>query len=108
MKIGPGTIQAGIYSYSALPLAGATVHENSTDISAYSYDASKQELVSYDTPNIAKLKAQYAMSKGLAGAMFWDVSRNDKVLRCDVVSECVRIALDRQDQHTGFAGHYHG
>lgn len=48
--------------------------ENTTDISSYSYDASKKELVSYDTPNIATLKAQYVVSKGLAGQMFWDVS----------------------------------
>ena len=73
LKIGPGTIQAGIYSYSALPLAGATVFENTTDVSSYSYDASKKELVSYDTPDIATLKAQYVVSKGMAGQMFWDV-----------------------------------
>ena len=73
-QIGPGTLQAGIYSYSALPLAGAAVYENTTDIASHSYDSSKRELVSYDTPNIAKLKAQYVQNKGLAGAMFWDVS----------------------------------
>lgn len=58
--------------------------ENTTDISSYSYDASKKELVSYDTPNIATLKAQYVVSKGLAGQMFWDVS--EKVLHVDYAS----------------------
>ncbi|KAG6865810.1 hypothetical protein C0991_011615 [Blastosporella zonata] len=46
--IGPGTIEAGVYSYKALPLAGATVYENTTDVSSYSYDATKQELLSTD------------------------------------------------------------
>ena len=48
--------------------------ENVTDISSYSYDPVKKELVSYDTPNIATMKAQYIASKGFAGAMYWDVS----------------------------------
>lgn len=73
-QIGPGTVEAGVNSYKFLPLSGATVIENTTDITSYSYDSSKQELVSYDTPAIAKLKAQYVESKGLAGSMFWDVS----------------------------------
>ncbi|KAI0261223.1 glycoside hydrolase superfamily [Gloeopeniophorella convolvens] len=72
--IGPGTISAGIYSYSVLPLAGAQVFENTTDVSSYSYNAASKELVSYDTPHIASLKAQYVQSKGLAGSMFWDLS----------------------------------
>jgi chitinase len=36
------------------------------------------EFVSYDTPDIAALKAKYVQSKGLAGSMFWDLS-TDKV-----------------------------
>lgn len=55
-------------------VAGATVVENTTDVSSYSYDAAKKELVSYDTPRIVTMKAQYVASKGLAGSMFWEVS----------------------------------
>ncbi|OCH89471.1 hypothetical protein OBBRIDRAFT_664377 [Obba rivulosa] len=76
--IGPGTIQAGIYSYQDLPLAGASVFENHTDVTSYSYDSTKQELVSYDTPDIVTTKAQYVMKNGFAGSMFWDLS-TDKV-----------------------------
>ncbi|KAI0916344.1 hypothetical protein AcW1_009855 [Taiwanofungus camphoratus] len=72
--IGPGTTQAGIYSYSDLPLAGAQVYENFTDVTSYSYDSSKEELVSYDTPDIVTVKAKYVMSNDLAGSMFWDLS----------------------------------
>lgn len=56
-------------------VAGAQVFENTTDVTSYSYDFAKKELVSYDTPNIVKLKAQYINSQSLAGSMFWEVSR---------------------------------
>lgn len=72
--VGPGTIQAGIYSYNALPLSGAAVTENQTSVASYSYDSSKEEFVSYDTPTIANMKAHYVIDKGLAGSMFWDLS----------------------------------
>ncbi|VDB95643.1 unnamed protein product [Peniophora sp. CBMAI 1063] len=72
--VADGTIDVGIYAYKQLPLSGATVYENSTDISSYSYDASKKELVSYDTPNIVKKKAQYVLDNSLAGSMFWDLA----------------------------------
>ncbi|KAF5381774.1 hypothetical protein D9615_005490 [Tricholomella constricta] len=72
--IGPGTIEAGVYSYKTLPLAGASVFENTTDVSSYSYDSAKKELVSYDTPNIVKIKTQYINTKGLGGSMFWELS----------------------------------
>ena len=49
------------------------VFENLTDVSSYSYDSAKQELVSYDTPHIVTIKAQYVQNNGLAGSMFWDV-----------------------------------
>lgn len=75
--VSTGTIDVGIFAYKQLPLAGSTVFENTTDISSYSYDASKKEFISYDTPAIVKLKAQYAQSKGLAGSMFWDVRTLD-------------------------------
>jgi chitinase len=54
-------------------LAGATVIENMTDVTSYSYDSAKRELVSYDTPNIAAAKARYVASNGMGGSMFWDV-----------------------------------
>ncbi|KAI0646214.1 glycosyl hydrolases family 18-domain-containing protein [Trametes meyenii] len=76
--IGPGTIESGVYSYKALPLSGATVYENLTDVTSYSYDSSKRELVSYDTPHIATLKAQYVRDKGLGGSMFWELSTDKK------------------------------
>ncbi|KDR70278.1 hypothetical protein GALMADRAFT_894859 [Galerina marginata CBS 339.88] len=101
--IGPGTIEAGVYSYKALPMAGAQVFENMTDVSSYSYDASKKELVSYDTPNIVKTKVQYINSKGLAGSMFWELS-TDKVGTDSLVGTSANGlgSLDQTQNHINF------
>ncbi|PFH51661.1 carbohydrate-binding module family 5 protein [Amanita thiersii Skay4041] len=101
--IGPGTIEAGVYSYKTLPLAGAQVFENTTDVSSYSYDSSKRELVSYDSPNIVKLKAQYISAKGLAGSMFWELS-TDKVGSQSLVGTSVSILgnLDQSQNHINY------
>ncbi|KAF7419347.1 hypothetical protein PC9H_001934 [Pleurotus ostreatus] len=101
--IGPGTIEAGVYSYKALPLAGATVVENTTDVTSYSYDAAKKELVSYDTPRIVTMKAQYVASKGLAGSMFWELS-TDKVGSSSLVGTSAGVygSLDTTQNHISF------
>jgi hypothetical protein len=69
-----GSFEPGIWDYKALPMAGATIIEDDVAVASYSYDASKKELISYDTPNIAAKKAQYIIDKGLAGAMYWELS----------------------------------
>ena len=61
-----------------MPVAGAQVFENGTVVASYSYDSSKKELVSYDTPNIVRTKAQYINNKGLAGSMFWQLATDKK------------------------------
>ncbi|KAF9223205.1 glycoside hydrolase family 18 and carbohydrate-binding module family 5 protein [Gyrodon lividus] len=72
--VGPGTIGAGVYSYKYLPLSGAQVFEDLQDVASYSYDSVKKELVSYDVPDIVKIKAEYVKSNSMAGCMFWDLS----------------------------------
>ncbi|KAI0309232.1 glycoside hydrolase family 18 protein [Amylostereum chailletii] len=101
--IGPGTTEAGIYSYSALPLAGAQVFENTTDVTSYSYDSAKKELVSYDTPNTVKTKAKYVLSKGMAGTMFWDLS-TDKVGSDSLVGTASGVygTLDQTQNHLNY------
>ncbi|KAI0635061.1 glycosyl hydrolases family 18-domain-containing protein [Trametes polyzona] len=101
--IGPGTTEAGIYSYKDLPLAGAKVFENLTDVTSYSFDSSKGELVSYDTPHIATIKAQYVQNNGLAGSMFWDLS-TDKVGADSLVGTTAGVygSLDQTQNHINF------
>ncbi|KIK95212.1 carbohydrate-binding module family 5 protein [Paxillus rubicundulus Ve08.2h10] len=72
--VGPGTIEAGVYSYKYLPLTGAQVFEDLQDVASYSYDWIKKELVSYDIPDIVTIKAEYVKSNSMAGCMFWDLS----------------------------------
>jgi chitinase len=68
--VGAGTAESGIYDYRDLPPTGSKVTEDAELVSSYSYNSATKELVSYDTPNIAKLKAQYIAKKGLAGGKF--------------------------------------
>ncbi|KAI0366010.1 hypothetical protein BV20DRAFT_1056022 [Pilatotrama ljubarskyi] len=101
--IGPGTIEAGVYSYKVLPLAGAQVYENLTDVTSYSYDPTKRELVTYDTPHIASIKAQYVRDKGLAGSMFWELS-TDKKGSDSLVATTANVYgnLDQTQNHINF------
>ncbi|KAJ7058105.1 glycosyl hydrolases family 18-domain-containing protein [Mycena amicta] len=101
--IGPGTYEAGIYSYNALPIAGAQVFENTTDVSSYSYDATKKELVSYDTPDIARIKAQYVTANSLGGTMFWELS-TDKTGSDSLVgtTKAVFGGLDSTPNHISY------
>ncbi|TFK70012.1 hypothetical protein BDN72DRAFT_943005 [Pluteus cervinus] len=101
--IGPGTTEAGIYSYKVLPMAGAQVTENTTDVTSYSYDSSKKELVSYDTPNIVRAKSQYIVNKGLAGSMFWELS-TDKTGGDSLVGTAAGVfgSLDTTPNHISY------
>lgn len=78
---------------------GSIVYENLTDISSYSYDEEKGQLISFDTPEIARLKAQYILNKGLAGSMFFNISMdkpgNDSLV--SIVAE--RFQLDTTPNH---------
>ncbi|KAJ3876901.1 glycosyl hydrolases family 18-domain-containing protein [Lentinula edodes] len=91
--IGPGTFEAGVYQYKVLPLAGASVFENTTDVTSYSYNPTTEELVSYDTPNIVKMKAQYVNANGLAGAMYWDLIRINYADTADASTSLVQNVL---------------
>lgn len=77
--VGSGSWEDGIWDYKVLPKAGATVITDSEAGATYSYDASTQELISFDTVAEAQLKATYIETNGMGGAMYWEASgdRND-------------------------------
>ncbi|WFD02123.1 chitinase [Malassezia obtusa] len=70
----PGSLEAGVYSYKELPLQGAEEHFDGRAGAAYSYDASKGQLISYDSVESARAKAEYISKNGLLGVMFWELS----------------------------------
>ncbi|KAH9994631.1 glycoside hydrolase family 18 and carbohydrate-binding module family 5 protein [Russula vinacea] len=96
-EVGPGT---GIYPDLVLPLSGAQVFENTTDMTSYSYDPRTRQLVSFDTPHIAALKAKYIQANGLAGSMFWEMSM-DKIGSASLVGTTAGVYgnLDQTPNH---------
>ncbi|KAH0828629.1 glycosyl hydrolases family 18-domain-containing protein [Lanmaoa asiatica] len=94
--VGPGTFAVGVYSYKYLPLPGAQVFEDLVDVASYSYDPVKRELVSYDIPDIVRIKAEYVTAKSLAGCMFWELS-TDKT-GSDSLVHTAGVTLGQLDQ----------
>jgi len=98
-----GSWEAGVYDYKNLPLAGAKVTENTTNVASYSYDATAQQLISYDTPNIIKLKTQYLMDKKLGGSMWWEASGDRKGADSLVALSAKTMgSLDTSENHINY------
>jgi chitinase len=72
--IGPGSWEAGVYDCRALPLPGSHVHYDDYHLASWSYDPKKQEMISYDTADVAKRKAEWIIRHDYGGAMYWELS----------------------------------
>jgi len=72
--VGPGTWEAGIYDYRALPLPGSTVSTDPGLGASWSYDRQKRELITYDNEEVGRIKGQYIKNERLGGSMFWELS----------------------------------
>ncbi|TPX14778.1 uncharacterized protein E0L32_005173 [Thyridium curvatum] len=72
--IGEGTWERGVYDYKKLPLDGAVEHHDQDAGASYCYDQGKRTLVSYDTVDMARKKAEFIKERGLGGGMWWESS----------------------------------
>ncbi len=94
--IGPGTWEAGVYDYKALPRSNATEYYDPEAGASYSFDASSGELVSYDTVDSAVKKADWLVKRELGGAMWWDAS-SDKTGSGSIIG-AVTESLETMEQ----------
>ena len=93
--------QAALWFYKDLPPPGfdVTVVNEPMIGGSYSYDVKEKYLISYDTPEIARVKADYVRLVGLGGTAWYELSmdRNDTLsLISNTVSQFGGItALDK-------------
>ncbi|WWC71422.1 uncharacterized protein I206_105378 [Kwoniella pini CBS 10737] len=71
--VGEGSWEGGMWDYKALPQPGAEIINDSRLGASYSYNPHQSLLISYDTPEIARQKANYIKREGLGGAMWWEL-----------------------------------
>ncbi|KAH6615914.1 endochitinase [Chaetomium sp. MPI-SDFR-AT-0129] len=72
--VGEGTWENGVHDYKKLPLPGAEVRIDYDAGASYCYEPNRKVLVSYDTVEMARRKAEYIKQRGLGGGMWWESS----------------------------------
>ena len=72
--VGAGSYENGIWDYKALPKAGGQEYSDASIGASWSYDAGSAEMISYDTPALVVMKADYVRRNRLGGGMWWESS----------------------------------
>ena len=72
--VGQGEYEDGVWDYKSLPLYGTTVAENSTTLSASTFDAALHEWISFDTDKTVGWKTYWLRTNGFAGVSIWELS----------------------------------
>jgi len=67
--VGEGSWENGVFDYKVLPLPGAGEKYDEEARATYSYDPAKKHLVTYDTCEMAREKAQWIKKHHLGGGM---------------------------------------
>lgn len=76
-EVGSDSWESRMWDYKDLPSTAAIINQLDKLVASYSYDSGQRMMISYNTPEIARKKAQYIMSNGLGGDMWWE-SSSDK------------------------------
>ena len=72
--VGEGTWENGVHDYKKLPLEGAEDRIDEEAVASYCYHPGRRVLVSYDTVDVARRKAEFIKERGLGGGMWWESS----------------------------------
>lgn len=72
--VGQGTWEAGVHDYKKLPLESSQEQCDQQCGASYCYNAGKKVLVTYDTPEVARIKTAFIRQRGLGGGMWWESS----------------------------------
>ncbi|CAG8257347.1 unnamed protein product [Penicillium salamii] len=72
--VGEGSWENGVWDYKALPRPGAAEQFDAESGATWCYDGNSRTMVSYDTPYMAQVKADYIRRRGLGGGMWWESS----------------------------------
>jgi chitinase len=88
--VGQGSWENGVFDYKALPLEGAEERYDKEARATYSYDEARKHLVTYDTPRMAREKAEWVKKHSLGGAMWWESSA-DKFGEGSLIGNVVEV-----------------
>lgn len=83
--VGGGTWDKGVYDYRVLPLPLDTTHVHVDDdkMASWTYDAETREMVTYDSPVVARMKGEFIRDSSLGGSMFWELSGDKMPMRTE-------------------------
>ncbi|GAN08694.1 endochitinase 1 [Mucor ambiguus] len=98
-----GSWDKGSFDYKDLPPQGAREYLDQERGASWSYDESKREFVSYDSPAVAEMKCEYIKDKQLGGAMFWELTADNSKDESRSLLETVFTSLG--DKLNNFENH---
>jgi chitinase len=96
--VGQGSWENGVFDYKVLPLPGAEEKYDSEAKASYSYDPAKRHLVTYDTLQMAREKAEWIKRNRLGGGMWWESSA-DKPGSESLIGNVVSVLGELETKH---------
>ncbi|KAF3907095.1 Chitotriosidase-1 [Orbilia brochopaga] len=101
-------VEPGVHDFKSLPLSPEDeIFEDETILASGSYNPITRTLISYDTPRMAQLKAQFIMDRGLGGAFWWEVSGDSQDSKINLVQTVLRTfggnsTLQQKESHLDY------